>query len=82
MYTGVYVVLYVYTCMFVSVYVHTGKYLFGTISKVSLVAILTSIINLTPKICFCACSVSVYNQDLADQLGKHMSYCTQKTAKS
>ncbi len=80
MYTGVYVVLYVYTC--VCVCVCTRIYLSGTMSKVTLVVILTSIINLTPKICFCACSVSVYNQDLADQLGKHMSYCTQKTAKS
>ncbi len=49
-------------------------------------AILTSIINLTPILCFCACSVIVYIKDLPiiSQIScwKHTAYCTQKRLKS
>ncbi len=56
----------------------------GSPSKITLVAILTSII--TPTSCFCACSVSVYKQDLPIiwqiSCWKQMAYCTQKWLKS
>ncbi len=51
-------------------------------SKVTPVAILTSIINLTPISCFCTCSVIVCIKDLTIiwqiSCWKHTAYCTQK----
>ncbi len=58
----------------------------GSLSKVTSVAILTSIIDLTPILCFCACSVVVYIKDLTNiwQISgwKQTVYCTQKRLKS
>ncbi len=55
-------------------------------SKVTPVAILTSIINLTPISFFCICSVIVYIKDLTIiwqiSCWKHTAYCNQKWLKS
>ncbi len=51
----------------------------GSLSKVTQVAILTSIIDLTTILCFCACSVIVYIKDLTTiwqiSYWKHTAYC-------
>ncbi len=58
----------------------------GSVSRVTPVAILTSIIDVTPILCFCACSVVVYIKDLTIiwQISgwKQMVYWTQKGLKS
>ncbi len=52
----------------------------GSMSKVTPVAILTLIINLTSVACFCTCSVIVF---IIWQIScwKHTTYCTQKLLK-
>ncbi len=53
----------------------------GSLSKMTPVAILTSVINLTLISCFCTCSVSGYTQELTIiwqiSCWKQMVYCTQ-----